>query len=176
MLNDWRIVPGHLALEVTSCGRVRRGLSSSRTDIVSGFEYRLQTCKQGYRRVTRSHLGRVNTFRVHILVALTFLGPKPAPEYQVNHKDGDKTNNHVENLEWVTPSKNSLHAVRTGLSKVKLGGETNNVKLTPSQVKFIRQHHQAGHPQFGTNPLAEKFSVCRDTIRHIMSGKTWGHL
>ena len=48
---------------------------------------------------------------VHRLVALAFLGSPPTPSHQVNHLDGDKTNNIPENLEWVTPRQNLLHAV-----------------------------------------------------------------
>lgn len=52
---------------------------------------------------------------VHTLVATYFIGPKPNPKAQVNHKDGNKTNNYVKNIEWVTPSKNLQHAYDTGL-------------------------------------------------------------
>ena len=53
---------------------------------------------------------------VHKVVALTFVSEKPGKEYQVNHKDGDKMNNHYFNLEWVTPKENTMHAINNNLS------------------------------------------------------------
>jgi len=52
---------------------------------------------------------------VHRIVCEAWHGPPPTPDHRVNHIDGDKTNNHPENLEWVTYEENRLHAYRTGL-------------------------------------------------------------
>lgn len=66
--------------------------------------------KDGYLVVTMNH----RKVPIHRLVAKAFLkNPKNLP--QVNHKDGNKTNNHVSNLEWVTPLENTRHAIRMGL-------------------------------------------------------------
>ena len=71
----------------------------------------------GYYRVTitfKNHKQKV--FQVHRLIAKTFI-PNPENKPQVNHKDGDKTNNNVENLEWVTVQENIVHAFQKGLNK-----------------------------------------------------------
>lgn len=72
--------------------------------------------KDGYPRVTiEDNKGNKLTRFVHRLVAITFI-PNPYNKPQVNHKDGNKLNSNVDNLEWVTNSENSAHAIDTGLN------------------------------------------------------------
>ena len=54
-------------------------------------------------------------FRIHRLVIEHFGEAQPSEEYQVNHIDGYKSNNHIDNLEWVTPKENTCHAIKNGL-------------------------------------------------------------
>lgn len=68
----------------------------------------------GYPEVNLYANGKANIVLVHRLIALTFL-PNPDGKREVNHKNGIKHDNRVENLEWVTPSENISHAYRTGL-------------------------------------------------------------
>lgn len=82
----------------------------------------------GYLRVTLSAEGKIKRITVHKLVALTYLGTS---DLIVNHKDGNKFNNHVSNLEWVTPSENRKHAFRH-----KLYRRPNSV-LTDKDVHII---------------------------------------
>ena len=70
----------------------------------------------GYLAVCLCKRGEAKTKRIHRLVAETFI-PKPVEKPFVNHKDGDKLNNHVRNLEWVTHSENLKHAHENGLIK-----------------------------------------------------------
>jgi hypothetical protein len=70
----------------------------------------------GYKRVTLMSEGKRLRIFVHKLVALTYL-PRVEGKENVNHKDGNKLNNHYSNLEWVTPSENRLHAFQNKLCK-----------------------------------------------------------
>ena len=92
--------------------------------------------KTGYYFVNLVKNGRkdVKDFRVHRLVAIAFLdNPKNLPE--VNHIDGNKLNNHVDNLEWVSREDNIRHAVKTGLIPIRLGKLNSNSKAVIQKRK-----------------------------------------
>lgn len=118
---EWRDVVGWEGIyQVSNKGDIIRLPSLIRHP--RGFDMKIkgQTMKfnldaDGYFRVGLTCQGRKNESRgVHQLVARAFI-PNPENKPQINHKDGNKQNNNVENLEWVTPSENTKHAVDTGL-------------------------------------------------------------
>ena len=78
----------------------------------------LTNTSTGYKKVELVKNGQRKSIRVHRLVAQAFI-PNPENKLEVNHIDGNKTNNHVENLEWVTSSENTIHAYTTKLSSQK---------------------------------------------------------
>lgn len=73
--------------------------------------------KSGYRNVLFSESGKTKQYLVHRLIAITFI-PNPNDLPMVNHKDGNKLNNSVENLEWCTRSENTKHSYENGLQTV----------------------------------------------------------
>lgn len=77
-------------------------------------ELKQETDHRGYNRVSFSVRGYTFHYLVHRLVALAFI-PNPENKREVNHKNGNKSNNHVDNLEWVTRQENINHAINTGL-------------------------------------------------------------
>lgn len=125
----------------------------------------------GYFRTSLAKDGVNKTVKVHRLVAEAFI-PNPSNLPEVNHIDGNKQNNCVENLEWCTRSENLKHAVKIGLKR--LDGEFNpSHKLTTEQVEFIRKIYVPRHPEFGTVALGKRFNVHRKTITRIVNNQNW---
>lgn len=107
---------------------------------------------------------------VHSLVSEVYLGEKPNGKY-VNHKDGNKLNNEIENLEYITQSENIKHAIKMGLIKPVKGEQHASAKLSESDVLFIRSQDEKP-----LRMLAMKFNVCDATISMIRNRITWKHI
>lgn len=116
--------------------------------------------------------GRNYCFKVHRLVAEAFLGVCDGVRIQVNHKDGDKSNNSVSNLDWVTARENSQHALQTGL--ISCEARVNRIKwqrkLTDSQVLFIRENYKPHNSEFSARALSRYFGVSHKTILEVVNG------
>lgn len=97
---------------------------------------------KGYERVALSKNNKRKFFPVHRLVAIAFI-PNPENKPCINHKNGVKTDNMVENLEWCTYSENTLHAYATGLEKPRIGFKhTEETKLKISKNRTGIKHTQ----------------------------------
>lgn len=104
----WKQITGYEDLyEVSNLGRVRS---------VRGRLLSQNKDPSGYMKINLSRFGTHKLNRIHRLVAAHFIS-NPLNKVSVNHKDGNKLNNHVDNLEWNTWKENSDHAIRTGLNK-----------------------------------------------------------
>lgn len=109
MTEVWRDVPGYVGLyKVSNQGRVKRCFGNGKENFLTG-----KKDKDGYTEVILSKNQRKKYFRLHRLVAEAFV-PNPESKPQVNHKDRNKQNNSVTNLEWVTASENAKHCFLTG--------------------------------------------------------------
>jgi len=108
--------------------------------------------------------------RVHRLLAITFLSnPDALPE--VNHKDGNKLNYSIENLEWTTHDGNMKHAFKTGLANNT--GENNGQSiLSAEKVREIKQLKG----KLSQYKIADKFGVSRSCIQGIFGGRLWKHI
>ena len=119
---------------------------------------------KGYLRVS---IGKKLMF-IHRLVAEKYI-PNPENKPQVNHKDGNKLNNCVDNLEWVTNQENRNHAVDNDLQVT--GERCSWAKLTEENVKEIR-----ANPGYENEYWARKFKVSRGTINDVVNYRTWRHV
>ena len=124
----------------------------------------------GYLYVQLYINGKHEKHLVHRLVAQAFI-PNPLNKREVNHIDGCKFNNRVENLEWSTRSENNQHAYDTGLAP--RGGKHATAKLTDDQAAWIRHVYIPRHPKFGQNALARKFNVSVAVIHAVIHNKKY---
>ena len=126
-----------------------------------------------YLRVSMNLTGKSKDYFVHRLVAKCFV-PNQENKPKVNHKDGNKHNNNVDNLEWVTSSENNKHAFDIGLKQptVHYGKDNWNSKFTENDIKWIRQHYIKGDKIYGQCGLARKFGVSQSSIWAIVNNKT----
>lgn len=156
--------------EVSNLGRVRSlGFAGNNRP---GVILKTRMDRGGYLTIStmRNNDGELKTTKVHRLVAEAFI-PNPYGKPQVNHIDGDKTNNRVENLEWATHKENFIHATSHGLRP--LGEEHAMHKLTWDNVAYIRSVYVKRSKEFGTNALARKFGVTPRIITLIMRNELW---
>jgi len=103
-------------------------------------------------------------------MAAAWIGPIP-DGYEVNHRNGRKDQNDVNNLEIVTPQENREHAMRYGL--IRRGEDNPRARLTESSVRDIRRRHAAGET---IRRLAREFDLAKKTISLVINRKTWKHV
>lgn len=154
--------------EVSEFGEVRRvgrGHGS-----VAGRILKITTMPRGYKTVNLWKSNKGKTCLVHRLVASAFIGL--AKEKHVNHIDGNKSNNHFTNLEYVTPKENTAHAIRTGLMNSR-GVNNSQAKIDEETVRAIRKKHMEG---MGYKRLSKHFGLTWGLVRSVVTRKTWKHV
>ena len=131
---------------------------------------------KGYMRVCMYLDGKNYVKKIHRLVAETFI-ENPQEKVQVNHIDGDKNNNNINNLEWCTNTENNLHAINSGLyktEKIRNAARKNGKKvclLSDSQAERIRLMWEIG----GTTmtEIGKLFNAKYYTISRIVNNETY---
>ena len=149
---------------VSSFGKIKRiSKMKNLIHIISDF---------GYHYVSLSKNNIKKKYSVHGLAIRSFIGKTPKG-HQINHKDGNKSNNHISNLEYVTPFQNIHHAIKIGLITTR-GEKVHTAKLTKENVVNIRNEYipYIVEAKF----LARKYGVSHQTIREIVGRHTWKHL
>lgn len=125
--------------------------------------------KKGYPSVYLTINGKGVSKVVHRLVAKTFI-PNPYNLPQVNHIDGNKENNSVENLEWCTNEYNMRHSWEMGLRKPLKGDEIGTSKLLEHEVTEIYESEENSYK------LSKKYNISTSSVNLIRSDKIWTHV
>ena len=128
--------------------------------------------KDGYKIISITLNGKKTTKSIHRLVAETYL-ENPNNLSQVNHKDGNKDNNFVSNLEWITPKGNTHHAIENNLRDTR-GINNTQAVLTEKQVREIRDKFEPR--QYTYKMLCEEYKVSETQIYRIIYNKCWKHI
>jgi len=125
---------------------------------------------KGYKTVNFWHKNHSRYYRIHELVA--YLGGLELLNNTINHINGDKKDNRLENLEAVSALEN--HRLAKDQKLFKVGIDNHISKLTEEDVLFIRKTYKGvpGEQRI----LAEKYGVDQSTISHVVTNKTWKHL
>lgn len=160
MTEIWKDIDGYDGLyQVSNLGHVK-SFRRGRERILKASPN-----SNGYPKVS---LGKCNNTFVHRLVATAFV-PNPDDKPEVNHINGDKSDNRAVNLEWCTPSENTQHAFTTGLNSVPQGEDSPNAKFTNTQVRYIRDNPDG----LTVTKLAWQFGTNSSTISEIQRGKRY---
>jgi hypothetical protein len=181
MRENWRAVIGYeTTYEISDRGRVRRlrGLVASPRSS-SGFRMapggiRSRALVKGYWCVTLCQDGKMRMIKVHALVAAAFIGPRPTG-YDVNHKDGNKQNNHPSNLEYVTEARNNQHAYEVCGKRERMprGEQHRFAKLSEADVNRLRSLRAAKIP---LRTVAAALGISEGHAYGVARGRTWSHV
>lgn len=156
----WRNIDGYKGMyQVSSFGRIR----SYKYNLPRILKPRIN--KKGYKYINLCLDGKCRSFTIHRIVAKHFLGKS---NLTVNHRNGNKLNNCVENLEWISFEENYNHAKESGL--LAKGEKNGRSKLTERDVKLIRYKHKKGR---SIRFISREFGVSRDVINKIIKLINW---
>ena len=172
MTSTWKPVLGYEnSHEIDTTGNLRRVLMTGVRKPVAP-----KLTKEGYVSCPLWSCGRVSFRMAHRLLWEAHVAPIP-PGMQINHKNGIKGDNRLENLEVDTPSQNTLHKFRVlghaAPNNPSIGVKNGSAKLDPDKVREIRRLRAQGEYQY---VIAKKFGVSQRLVSLIDIGRIWSHV
>lgn len=172
----FKFIPQFPSYEINSHGVIRK-ISNKKVKYV-------KENKQGYLYTQFTIKKKIYTIKVHRLVAELFLDPPSESLLEeckakypyvvcVNHKDGNKLNNHVENLEWCTHTYNTTHAWKNNLIPPLKGSNNGRAKLTEDLVHEVCKEFEKG---MQPKEASEVFGISIQQASKIRCGIAWKHI
>lgn len=179
MNESWKTIKGFSRYEASNLGKIR-SINYKRSGKVRELK---PTFFTGYgKTVLLNDDGKYKSILVHRVIMLAFVGES---NLEINHINGDGTDNRLCNLEYVSHSENLLHAYRLGLQKPAKGEKNGSSKLTERQVLEIRDYvakaKASGKRYWGRKELAEKYGVSELYIKELViqrqtRKRPWSHI
>lgn len=160
----WKLCHLSEKYSVSNLGRVKNNYTN--------YIYKLYKCNTGYYKVNLKLYPKNKSCSVHRLIMFAFKAEEYFEKATVNHIDGNKLNNNLDNLEWCTQKENCIHAYTIGLSN-NYGENNITSKLTNDQVLEIRKLYNEYTTQ---KELSKKFNVSSKNIYFIVNNKLWSSL
>jgi len=171
MIEIWKTIPGFSLYQASTLGNLKTFNWKNK-----GVERIMKPAKDasGYlRTVLINDKGKHCTIKVHRIIATTFL-ENPENKKQVNHKDADKSNNRVDNLEWCTFTENIRHSIDNNLMVPHPGEKNGFSKLTEKQVLEIRAKFRKRI--YTREMLGQEYGVKPSCIKDVVTRKSWKHI
>lgn len=166
MTEEWREIPG-TDYSVSSEGRVASRKKGGWRVMKGSPDSR------GYMCVCLRGGGGQRTAKVHRLVAEAFLGSKPSPKHEINHKNGTRDDPRVANLEWVTSSENRIHRYSVLKHGAARGKKASCVKVAEEDVREMRVRYAAGELQ---RAIAADYGIHQTAVSLIVRRVNWAWL
>lgn len=179
MKEIWKRIDGFDHYKISNFGHVKRCIQNNRNGssfkkpAYSGINGKMlkPTTWAGYFRVNLSNNLKPFAHSIANLVAKNFIGHK-SKGLTINHKDGNKLNNHVNNLEYIAMKDNIRHAYKNGL--MCIGEDRPTAKLTNKKVLKIRKMYAT--KIFTNIEIAKKFNISISNIFRIVHRQMWKHI
>ena len=160
----WKDIPNYEGrYQVSSLGRVKSFKFSKERVLKCAVNSTGYILTNLYEKANRK------AYKVHRLVMIAFIGES---DLDVNHKNGIKTDNRLENLEYCTRSENVQHAFNTGLSQSVKGERHGRAKLTRACAERIKY----GHKGMMQKDISEIYGISPNQVCSIRTGRTWKHI